>query len=50
MISIDDAWQLARGLGAFALQLPYTAVEFVGLVFQDADENDIEAPSVLQLV
>ena len=36
---IDDAWQFAAGFAAFQLDLKFAAIELVGNLFEDRDEN-----------
>ena len=47
---VDDAGQLAAGLGALHLQREFGAVEFVGDPLEDADEHDGLLACVLKLV
>jgi hypothetical protein len=47
---IDDRRQFARGLRAFALQLPFTAVELIDDALENPDEYDVLAPCMLQMI
>jgi hypothetical protein len=47
---VDDAGQLARGLGALHLRLPGDGVELVGDLLQHADEDHGLAGGMLQVL
>src|SRR5262245_44735332 len=46
---VDDAGKLAAGLQALHLKAKLGMTEIVSRLFQDADEDDVLSPRVLQL-